>query len=169
MKKHAEIIRPKFDKTIELFEKFLGGKEIAKWLQPSGGYFISLDTLDGCAKEVVLLAKEAGVTLTGAGATYPYGQDPYDASYLLGAELVNDVGEDVRHQFRRISPNQYELTFEGYVGVHYLQLIDQRDETPLYQTSISVPYSDEYKPQEANQECRQYWFSELRFNGFRVT
>ncbi|KMK76365.1 aminotransferase class I/II-fold pyridoxal phosphate-dependent enzyme [Alkalihalobacillus pseudalcaliphilus] len=83
MKKHAEIIRPKFDKTIELFEKFLGGKEIAKWLQPSGGYFISLDTLDGCAKEVVLLAKEAGVTLTGAGATYPYGQDPYDRNIRI--------------------------------------------------------------------------------------
>ena len=55
----------------------------SKWLQPSGGYFISLDTLDGCAKEVVLLAKEAGVTLTGAGATYPYGQDPYDRNIRI--------------------------------------------------------------------------------------
>ncbi|KGA97406.1 aminotransferase [Alkalihalobacillus alcalophilus ATCC 27647 = CGMCC 1.3604] len=83
MKKHAELIKPKFDKTIELFEKFLGGKGIATWLSPVGGYFISIDTLDGCAKEVVALAKEAGVTLTGAGATYPYGKDPYDSNIRI--------------------------------------------------------------------------------------
>ncbi|MDG5787242.1 aminotransferase class I/II-fold pyridoxal phosphate-dependent enzyme [Evansella sp. AB-P1] len=76
MKKHAEIIKPKFDMVLSKLESELGDKDIASWHSPNGGYFISLNTLDDCAKEVVNLAKEAGVTLTGAGATFPYGKDP---------------------------------------------------------------------------------------------
>lgn len=87
MKKHAAIIKPKFDKVLTILEKDLGGKEIGSWHKPNGGYFISLNTLDGCAKEVVSLAKEAGVTLTGAGATFPYGKDPKDRNIRIAPTL----------------------------------------------------------------------------------
>lgn len=76
MKKHAAIIKPKFDIVIRHLENELGGKGIAQWVNPKGGYFISLDVMDGCAKRVGELCKEAGVTLTTVGATYPYGKDP---------------------------------------------------------------------------------------------
>lgn len=76
MKKHAAIIKPKFDIVIRHLENELGGKGIASWVNPKGGYFISLDVMDGCAKRVGELCKEAGVTLTTVGATYPYGKDP---------------------------------------------------------------------------------------------
>ena len=83
MKKHAEILRPKFELVLNYFEKELGGKNIASWTKPNGGYFISLYTLKGCAKKVVSKAKEAGVTLTPAGATYPYGNDPDDSNIRI--------------------------------------------------------------------------------------
>lgn len=76
MKRHAAIIKPKFDRVLHKLEASLGGKQIAWWNKPNGGYFISLNTLDGCATEVVRMAAEAGVTLTKAGATFPYGKDP---------------------------------------------------------------------------------------------
>ena len=76
MKKQAEILRPKFEMVTHMLEKNLGYLNIAKWNNPKGGYFISLDVPEGCAKQVVAKAQEAGVKLTGAGATYPYGKDP---------------------------------------------------------------------------------------------
>lgn len=78
MDRQAELLRPKFQTVIRAFEKELTGKGIAEWVNPKGGYFISLDVMDGCAKRVVGLCKAAGVTLTSAGATYPYGVDPRD-------------------------------------------------------------------------------------------
>ena len=83
MKKHAAIIKPKFDKVEEVLDRELGGKGIASWTKPNGGYFISLDTMEGCAKQVVAMAAEAGVTLTPAGATYPYGKDPLDRNIRI--------------------------------------------------------------------------------------
>ena len=83
MKKHAEIIKPKFDAVLEIFSRELEGKGIAKWNSPKGGYFISLDVVPGTAKKVVALCKEAGVVLTGAGATYPYGKDPEDKNIRI--------------------------------------------------------------------------------------
>ncbi len=83
MKQHAEIIRPKFDIVFESLEAELGGLGIASWTKPNGGYFISLTLLDGCAKRVWNLMKQAGVVLTAAGATYPYGKDPRDANLRL--------------------------------------------------------------------------------------
>jgi len=83
MKKQASIISPKFDVVLEILEKELESKDIAWWNKPKGGYFISLNTLDGCAKKIVAMAKEAGVTLTGAGATYPYGKDPRDRNIRI--------------------------------------------------------------------------------------
>lgn len=83
MKKQAAIIKPKFDQVLETLEAELGGKKIADWTKPNGGYFISLNTLEGCAKKVVNMAAEAGVILTGAGATYPYGNDPLDRNIRI--------------------------------------------------------------------------------------
>ena len=80
---HAEILKPKFDAVLSAFEKNLAGKGIAEWTNPNGGYFISLDVYEGCAKRTVALCKEAGVTLTGAGATYPYGKDPEDKNIRI--------------------------------------------------------------------------------------
>ena len=83
MERHAEIIRPKFDIVFETLEAELGGLGIASWTRPNGGYFISLTVMDGCAKRVWNLMKQAGGVLTGAGATYPYGKDPRDANLRL--------------------------------------------------------------------------------------
>jgi aspartate/methionine/tyrosine aminotransferase len=83
MKKHAEILRPKFEMVNEVLSKNLSGKGIASWNKPKGGYFISLNVMEGCAKRVVALAKEAGVTLTPAGSTYPYKRDPYDMNIRI--------------------------------------------------------------------------------------
>lgn len=87
MKKHANILKPKFDIVLEILEEELNGKEIASWNKPNGGYFISLNTLDNCAKEVEKLALEAGVVLTKAGATYPYGKDPRDRNIRIAPTL----------------------------------------------------------------------------------
>lgn len=83
MLRHAEILRPKFDAVLDAFNTKLSGKGIAEWTVPNGGYFISLDVYPGCAKRTVQLCKEAGVTLTGAGATYPYGKDPEDKNIRI--------------------------------------------------------------------------------------
>lgn len=83
MRKHADSLRPKFEMVIETLEKELGGLGIASWTKPKGGYFISFDTMEGCAKEVVLKCKKAGVVLTGAGATFPGGKDPYDKNIRI--------------------------------------------------------------------------------------
>ena len=92
MKKHAERIRPKFEKMLQVLERELGGLGIAEWTKPRGGYFISLNVPDGCARRVYTLAKEAGVTLTQVGATYPYGKDPDDRNLRLAPTFAT-VGE----------------------------------------------------------------------------
>lgn len=83
MKKHAEFMRPKFETVLAVLERELGGLEIGNWIRPRGGYFISFNALPGCAKEIVAKAKDAGLVLTGAGATYPYGKDPEDSNIRI--------------------------------------------------------------------------------------
>ena len=87
MKKHAALIKPKFEMVNSILENRLGGKGLARWTNPKGGYFISLDTNEGCAKRVVSLAAEAGVKLTAAGATFPYKNDPRDTNIRLAPTL----------------------------------------------------------------------------------
>ncbi len=83
MKGHRAILEPKFKLCQEMLKKNIGELDIAKWNEPNGGYFISVDVMPGCAKRVVQLCKEAGVVLTDAGATYPYGKDPLDSNIRL--------------------------------------------------------------------------------------
>ena len=83
MRKHADILRPKFEAVENIFEEELGSLEIGTWTKPNGGYFISFDSLPGCAKEIVARAKKAGVKLTPAGAAFPYGKDPEDKNIRI--------------------------------------------------------------------------------------
>ena len=83
MNKHADILRPKFDAVLETLDRELGGLEIGSWIAPRGGYFISFDSMEGCAKAIVAKAKEAGLVMTGAGATFPYGKDPKDSNIRI--------------------------------------------------------------------------------------
>ena len=95
MKKHAAILRPKFDKVLSVLEKELGGSGMATWNNPQGGYFINLNTRPNRAKRVVQLAAEAGVKLTGAGAAFPYRNDPEDRNIRIAPSLpsLEDLGK----------------------------------------------------------------------------
>jgi DNA-binding transcriptional MocR family regulator len=83
MRRHADILRPKFETVQRTLEEELDGYEIGTWTKPLGGYFISFDSMEGCAKAIVAKAKEAGVVMTDAGATYPYGIDPKDSNIRI--------------------------------------------------------------------------------------
>lgn len=83
MTKHAEIMRPKFEAVLDILNKELGELEIGSWVKPKGGYFISFEAMEGCAKEIVAKCKEAGVVMTNAGAPYPYGKDPLDSNIRI--------------------------------------------------------------------------------------
>jgi DNA-binding transcriptional MocR family regulator len=83
MQQHAEILKPKFDAVQNALEAELDGNHIARWSRPQGGYFVSIDTLEGCATAVIKMAADAGVKLTPAGSTYPYKKDPMDQNIRI--------------------------------------------------------------------------------------
>lgn len=83
MRKHADIIRPKFEMVEDILQENLGELGVGSWTVPKGGYFISFDALEGCAKDIVAYCKKAGVEMTGAGATWPYGKDPKDSNIRI--------------------------------------------------------------------------------------
>ena len=83
MRKHADLMRPKFEAVLHVLDEELGGLGIGSWTKPYGGYFISFDAMEGCAKKIVAKCKEAGVILTDAGATFPYGKDPKDSNIRI--------------------------------------------------------------------------------------
>ncbi len=83
MKRHAAIMRPKFAVVTEALERHLGGTDVASWHNPKGGYFVSVNLMEGCAKRTIALLSEAGVNMTPAGATYPYGNDPKDSNLRI--------------------------------------------------------------------------------------
>ena len=87
MKKHAAIMKPKFDAVVNALDEQIAPLGIATWKRPKGGYFVSLDTMDGLAKRTLALCKEAGVVMTGAGATFPYGVDPRDRNIRIAPSL----------------------------------------------------------------------------------
>ena len=90
MKKHAEILRPKFEAVLEILERELGGLGIASWHKPNGGYFISLNVNTGSAKYAGQLCREAGLTLTGVGATFPYKNDPDDRNIRIAPSYPSE-------------------------------------------------------------------------------
>ncbi len=83
MEKHADLLRPRFELVLETLDRELAGRGAGEWIKPKGGYFITYVTLDGCATEVIRLAKEAGVVMTGAGAPFPYHKDPHDSTIRI--------------------------------------------------------------------------------------
>ena len=87
MKKHAAILKPKFDMVLDLLESELSGKNIASWNRPNGGYFISFYAMPGCAAAIVKMAADAGVAMTQAGATYPYGKDSQDWNIRIAPSM----------------------------------------------------------------------------------
>ena len=89
MQAHAELLRPKFEVVAEVLDQELGGLEIAQWNNPAGGYFVSLDLLPGLAHEVIDMAASVGLTLTPAGATFPYGRDPQDRNVRIAPTFAN--------------------------------------------------------------------------------
>ena len=83
MKKHADILRPKFEAVLNILESGLAGLGIGTWTKPKGGYFISFESMPGCAKDIVAKCEQLGMVLTEAGATYPYGKDPQDSNIRI--------------------------------------------------------------------------------------
>ncbi|MGN8890235.1 aminotransferase class I/II-fold pyridoxal phosphate-dependent enzyme [Dysosmobacter sp. HCP28S3_G4] len=87
MKRHAAIMAPKFQAVTDALDREIAPLGIASWTHPKGGYFVSLDAMPGTAKRALALCKEAGVTMTGAGATFPYGKDPQDSNIRIAPSL----------------------------------------------------------------------------------
>lgn len=89
MARHARLLRPKFEQVISIFREELDGSGIASWTEPRGGYFLSFDTMAGCAARTVELCRRAGVKFTPAGSTWPYGRDPQDSNVRIAPSFAS--------------------------------------------------------------------------------
>ena len=87
MQEHAKILQPKFSAVLDALDQEIAPLEIAQWTKPMGGYFVSFNAMEGTAKRALALCKEAGVVMTGAGATFPYGKDPKDSNIRIAPSL----------------------------------------------------------------------------------
>lgn len=114
MQQHAKSLAPKFARVVEILEERLGGTGVAEWTRPEGGYFISVDLIDGTAARTVELAKQAGVALTGAGSTYPLKQDPNDRNLRLAPSMP--------------TIDQLELAMDGFATCALLAAIEKAEE-----------------------------------------
>jgi DNA-binding transcriptional MocR family regulator len=112
MRKHREIIAPKFEEVTSILTARLGPYEAATWTSPDGGYFISLDVADGTATRVVDLAKQAGIAMTGAGAAFPYGKDPRDRNIRIAPTYP--------------SPDDVAAAIDGLATCVLLAAVEQR-------------------------------------------
>ena len=95
MKKHAAVMGPKFKLVVDVLKREIAPRGLATWHEPKGGYFVSVNVKPGCAKRTWELCKEAGVEMTGAGATFPYGKDPQDSNIRVAPSLppLNELEE----------------------------------------------------------------------------
>jgi DNA-binding transcriptional MocR family regulator len=114
MKKHAAILKPRFDAVQNILEKELASKNVATWSRPNGGYFVSFDTMDGCAQAVIKLAGEVGVKFTPAGATFPYKKDPRDRNIRI-APTFPPI-EDIRLAMEVLAICTQLVSIEKLVG-----------------------------------------------------
>lgn len=114
MAKHAVILKPKFDLVEKILKRDLGETGIAVWSHPEGGYFVSFDTRPGCAKRVLQMMKDAGVTMTEAGATYPYHRDPNDSNIRIAPTYVSI--HELKEALRIFTTVVRLVTLEQYLG-----------------------------------------------------
>ena len=118
MKKHAELLRPKFAAVLDALDAEIAGLEIGSWIKPRGGYFISFNSLPGCAKAIVSMCKDLGVVMTGAGATFPYGKDPEDSNIRIAptfpsVEEMKEAAEVFVLCVKLVSVNKILADMEG--------------------------------------------------------
>ena len=118
MKKHAELLRPKFAAVLDALDAEIAGLEIGSWIKPRGGYFISFNSLPGCAKAIVSMCKDLGVVMTGAGATFPYGKDPEDSNIRIAptfpsVEEMKEAAEVFVLCVKLVSVNKLLADMEG--------------------------------------------------------
>ena len=118
MKKHAELLRPKFAAVLDALDSEIAGLEIGSWIKPRGGYFISFNSLPGCAKSIVSMCKDLGVIMTGAGATFPYGKDPEDSNIRIAptfpsVEEMKEAAEVFVLCVKLVSVNKLLAEMEG--------------------------------------------------------
>ena len=112
MRRHRDLLAPKFELVTAILEKRLGEFSAATWTDPDGGYFISLDVADQTATRVVALAKEAGIAMTGAGAAFPYGKDPRDRNIRIAPSFP--------------SPDDVAAAIDGLATCVLLAAVEQR-------------------------------------------
>ena len=119
MKRHAQIMAPKFEMVLKILRKELTNKGIAHWHHPKGGYFVCVAAMPGTAKRTLELCKKCGVTLTPAGATYPYGVDPHDSMIRIAPSLPPI--EELEKAMRVFCTCQKLAALEKYLGLTIIE------------------------------------------------